>query len=56
MNLAEEVLCADKFNRIKCKPLSKIGPTDKILFKAVDLADPSNPGELTHQTNELIVK
>jgi hypothetical protein len=44
MNLADEVLCTDRYDKVKCKPISMVSPTDKILFKAVDLEDPTNPG------------
>lgn len=47
MNLMEEVLCVNKWDEVKCKPIHLIEPTDKICFKVIDLADPSNPGANT---------
>ena len=44
-NFADEILCVDKYGRLKVKQMSAIRPTDSILFRLLDLTDTSNPGE-----------
>ena len=45
LNFADEVLCIDKYGKIKVKHMNKIHPSDSILFKVIDLTDITNPGK-----------
>jgi hypothetical protein len=48
MNMMEEVLCVNKWDEVKCKPIQNIDPTDRICFKVLQLLDPTNPGVLKY--------
>jgi hypothetical protein len=48
MNMMEEVLCVNKWDQVKCKPIQNIDPTDRICFKVLQLLDPTNPGVLKY--------
>ena len=44
LNMAEEIMCVDKENKVKVKPLQSVKHSDRVLYKLVDLTEISNPG------------
>ena len=44
LNMAEEIMCVDRDNKVKVKPLQSVKHTDRVLYKLVDLTEISNPG------------
>ena len=48
MNCSDEVLCVNKFEEVLCKPESLLEDEDEIIFKIVDLTEPTNPGPIEY--------
>ena len=44
LNMAEEIICVDRENKVKVKPLQSVKQSDRVLYKLVDLTEISNPG------------
>ena len=44
LNMAEEIMCVDRENKVKVKPLQSVKHSDRVLYKLVDLTEISNPG------------
>jgi len=44
LNMAEEIMCVDRENKVKVKPLQSVKQSDRVLYKLVDLTEISNPG------------
>ena len=44
LNMAEEIMCVDRDNKVKVKPLQSVKNSDRVLYKLVDLTEISNPG------------
>eukprot|EP01035_Chromulina_nebulosa_P035014 gene35014-47048_t len=49
-NYLDEILYVNKHGELRCKPMNALAPSDKIKFKLVDLANPTNPGALQYGT------
>ena len=43
-NYLDEILYVNKHGELRCKSMNALSSSDKIKFKLVDLANPTNPG------------
>ena len=50
-NYLDEILYVNKHGELRCKPMNALAPSDKIKFKLVDLANPTNPGTCMSSNN-----
>jgi hypothetical protein len=48
MNCSDEVLCVNKFEEVLCKAESLLEEGDEIIFKLIDLTEPTNPGPIEY--------
>jgi len=51
MNYTDEVLCVNKFDEIRTKSVNSLQPSDRVVFKVLDLSDPTNPAGLLYGDN-----
>ena len=48
MNTNEEVMSVDRDMKVKIKPLQHVKPSDRVLFKLLDLNEVTNPGPVSY--------
>lgn len=48
MNCSDEVLCVNKFQEVLCKSEALLEDGDEIIFKVIDLTEPTNPGPIEY--------
>ena len=48
MNCSDEVLCVNPFEEVLCKSEALLEDGDEIIFKLIDLTEPTNPGPIEY--------